>query len=65
MKVIDSKNGSTHFIKYISFDGAGVLSSEKENRTDITWNTTDLGVVVSSEAPAPSASTSKDGAEVE
>lgn len=65
LKVIDSKNGSTHFIKYISFDGAGVLSSEKENRTDITWNTTDLGVVVSSEAPAPSASTSKDGAEVE
>ena len=65
LKVVDSKNGSTHFIKYISFDGAGVLSSEKENRTDITWNTTDLGVVVSSEAPAPSASTSKDGAEVE
>lgn len=43
LKVTDSKNGTTHYIKYISFDGSGTLSSSSENRTDITWSTTNLG----------------------
>lgn len=50
LKVVDSKNGTTHYIKYIAFDGTGTLSSASENRTDISWNTTDLGVVVSGTA---------------
>ena len=37
----------THYIKYISFDGGGELSSASEQRTNIPWDATDLGVVVS------------------
>lgn len=45
--VTDSKNNTTHYIKYISFDGGGELSSASEQRTNIPWDATDLGVVVS------------------
>lgn len=43
LSVKDSTTGKTHTITGVSFDGAGVLSSVSEGRTDITWSTTDLG----------------------
>lgn len=62
--VHDSKNNRDHKITSISFDGNNILSSANENRDGITWETKDLGTT-SSETPAPSASPSEDGAEVE
>lgn len=44
LRVSDGKNGTTHYIKYISFDGQGTLSSDAESRSNISWSTTDLGV---------------------